>query len=415
MSKQALLIIADGMGDNPIPDLNGLTPLEYALTPNLTALAKQGLFGNVHPVQPGVPVGTDVGHLAIFGYDPYDVYTGRGPIEAYGAGIELLPTDIAFRGNFATVDDEFTVLDRRAGRINVGTHELAEALDGIVLSNGTKVIVRPLSAHRVAVVLRGENLSEHVSTTDPGTAKEGETVQKSIALNEESDAIHTADAINELTEKMFSVLSLHPINAERSLQGMQPANMILLRGIGREIQAPKITTTLGIRGACIAGDRTVLGIARMAGFDVYHRDSFTAGHDTDFIAKAELSIEQLKSGYDWVVLHIKSPDLAGHDCQPMIKVSSAIKLDMMLGHILRHIDLNECFVGYTSDHSTPCMRRDHSGDPVPTFFAGGNVRSLPLENFGEKYVTHGSLNNLTARDFFRIQMDHLGVVAKLGA
>ncbi|EOD77627.1 2,3-bisphosphoglycerate-independent phosphoglycerate mutase, archaeal type [Grimontia indica] len=415
MSKQALLIIADGMGDNPISLLNGLTPLEYARTPNLKELASKGLFGNVYPVKPGVPVGTDVGHLAIFGYDPYEVYTGRGPIEAYGAGIDLLPSDIAFRGNFATVDDELTVIDRRAGRINQNTDELANAIDGIVLSNGARVIARALSAHRVAVVIRGQNLSEHISTTDPGTAKEGERVQQSAALVEDKNALETAKIINELTEKMYSVLSLHPVNQQRILDGLPPANMILLRGIGREIQAPKMAESFGIRGACVAGDRTVLGIARMAGLDVFHQEGFTAGYDTDYIGKAELAVSKLKEGYDWVVLHVKAPDLAGHDCQPMTKVSTAIKLDMMVGHILQQIDLEQCYIGYTSDHSTPCDRRDHSGDPVPTFFAGGNVRSLPVEDFGEKFLVHGALNNLTAIDFFHIQMDHLEAVRKLGA
>ncbi|RXJ72766.1 phosphoglycerate mutase [Veronia nyctiphanis] len=415
MSKQALLIIADGMGDNPIPMLNDLTPLEYADTPHLNALASKGLFGNVYPVKPGVPVGTDVGHLAIFGYDPYEIYTGRGPIEAYGAGIDLHPSDIAFRGNFATVDDELMVIDRRAGRINQNTEELAQAVDGIMLSNGARVIARALSAHRVAIVIRGKNLSEHVTTTDPGTTREGKRVQQSVALKEDSDSIETARVINELTEKMYAVLSLHPINQQRIIEGLPPANMILLRGVGREIQAPKMTESFGIRGACVAGDRTVLGIARMAGLDVFHRESFTAGYDTDYIGKAELALSKLKEGYDWVVLHIKAPDLAGHDCQPMTKASTASKLDKMAGYILQRLDLEHCYIGYTSDHSTPCERRDHSGDPVPTFFAGDDVRTLPIEDFGEKYLVHGALNNLTALDFFHIQMDHLGAVKKLGA
>lgn len=415
MKKQALLLIADGMGDLPNPQLDGKTPLEYAHTPNMAYLASQGLFGNVHPVQAGVPVGTDVGHLAIFGYDPYEVYTGRGPIEAYGAGIDMQPGDIAFRGNFATVDDEFTVLDRRAERINIGTHELAEAVDGIRLSNGTQVIARALSAHRVAVVLRGDGLSEKVTTSDPGTAKEGCKVVHSTPLDDSLDAQMTAQLINELSEKFYSILTLHPVNQARRQSKQAPANMILLRGIGKEIQATKVTEKYGITGACIAGDRTVLGIARMSGLDTFHQPSFTAGFDTDFLGKAKVAVEKLKQGYDWVVLHVKSPDLAGHDDLPHVKVEMAEKFDHMVGFILEHIDLNNCYIGYTSDHSTPCLRRDHSGDPVPTFFAGTDVRKMELNGFGEKYLNHGSLNNLTGREFFLTQMDYLGVVPKLGA
>lgn len=415
MKKQALLLIADGMGDLPNPQLDGKTPLEYAHTPNMAYLASQGLFGNVHPVQAGVPVGTDVGHLAIFGYDPYEVYTGRGPIEAYGAGIDMQPGDIAFRGNFATVDDEFIVLDRRAERINVGTDELAEAVDGIRLSNGTLVIARALSAHRVAVVLRGDGLSEKITTSDPGTAKEGCKVVYSTPLDDSFDAKMTAQLINELSEKFYTVLNLHPVNHARRKNKQSPANMILLRGVGKEIQAPKVTDKYDITGACIAGDRTVLGIARMSGLDTFHQPSFTAGFDTDFLGKAKMAVEKLNQGYDWVVLHVKSPDLAGHDNLPHIKVEMAEKFDHMIGFILEHINLDNCYIGYTSDHSTPCIRRDHSGDPVPTFFAGTDVRKMELHGFGEKYLNHGSLNNLTGREFFFTQMDYLGVVPKLGA
>lgn len=415
MKKQALLLIADGMGDLPNPHLDGKTPLEYAHTPHMAYLASQGLFGNVHPVKAGVPVGTDVGHLAIFGYDPYEVYTGRGPIEAYGAGIEMKPGDIAFRGNFATVDDDFVVLDRRAERINQGTRELAEAVDGIRLSNGTQVIVKTLSAHRVAVVLRGDGLSEQVTTSDPGTAKEGSKVVLSTPLDHSLDAKLTAQLINELSEKFYAILTLHPVNHKRRKNQQAPANMILLRGVGKEIQAPKVTEEYGIKGACIAGDRTVLGIARMSGLDTFHQSSFTAGFDTDFKGKAKLAIEKIEQGYDWVVLHVKSPDLAGHDDLPHVKVKMAEEFDKMVGYILQHVELDECYIGYTSDHSTPCSRRDHSGDPVPTFFAGADVRSMELHGFGEKYLNHGSLNNLTAQEFFLTQMDYLGVSPKLGA
>lgn len=415
MKKKALLLIADGMGDLPNPQLDGQTPLEYAHTPNMAYLASQGLFGNVHPVKAGIPVGTDVGHLAIFGYDPYEIYTGRGPIEAYGAGIEMKPGDIAFRGNFATVDDDFVVLDRRANRINQRTHELAEAVDGVRLSNGTQVIVRALSAHRVAVVLRGDGLSENVTTSDPGTAKEGSKVALSTPLDDSLDAQITAELINELSEKFYAILTLHPVNHDRRKNHLVPANMILLRGVGKEIQAPKVTEKFGIRGACVAGDRTVLGIARMSGLDTFHHPSFTAGFDTDFEGKAKLAVEKLEQGYDWVVLHVKSPDLAGHDDLPFVKVKMAEKFDQMVGYILQHVCLEDCYIGYTSDHSTPCSRRDHSGDPVPTFLAGSDVRKMELRGFGEKYLSHGVLNNLTANEFFLTQMDYLGVVPKLGA
>ncbi|MEZ8087935.1 2,3-bisphosphoglycerate-independent phosphoglycerate mutase [Vibrio sp. 1S139] len=415
MKKQMLLVIADGMGDLPLAELDNKTPLEYANTQHLARLAAKGLCGSVYPVTAGVPVGTDVGHLAIFGYDPYEVYNGRGPIEAYGAGIDLQPNDIAFRGNFATVSDEFTVLDRRAGRINEDTLALTEALDGMVLSCGAEVIVKPLSAHRVAVVLRGANLSPNVTETDPGTAREGEKVQQSQATTDSEEAVLTAAAINELCEKMYAKLSLHPINAERVRNGKPAANMILLRGIGTAKKLDTVVDKYNVKAGCVAGDRTVLGIARMAGLDTYHEESFTAGFDTNYIGKADAALKMIHGGYDWVVLHVKAPDLAGHDNLAKEKVRTAEKIDSMIGYMLEQIDQDQCYFSFTSDHSTPCSKRDHSGHPVPTLLSGPDTLPSHVENFGERYVQTGSLQNLVANDFFKIQMDYLGKVKKLGA
>ena len=171
--KQGLLIIMDGLGDRPDPVLGGMTPLESASTPNMERLLLMGMCGNVYPIAPGIPVGTDVGHLQIFGYDSSRVYRGRGPLEASSGGLELMDGDVAFRGNFATVTEDMAVVDRRAGRISQGTEFLAQAVNGMVLSDGTRVLAKELTEHRIAVVLRGEGLSDAISCTDPGTTEEG--------------------------------------------------------------------------------------------------------------------------------------------------------------------------------------------------------------------------------------------------
>ena len=124
--KRAVLLIIDGMADRPLIDHDYKTPLEYANTPNMDRLAKGGLVGQLDPISPGVRAGSDVANLALLGYDPAKYYTGRGALEAMGAGIELRPGDVAFRCNFATVDDDFRVEDRRAGRIRKGTSKLAK-------------------------------------------------------------------------------------------------------------------------------------------------------------------------------------------------------------------------------------------------------------------------------------------------
>lgn len=413
--KQGILVIADGMGDRPNTELNFKTPLEYANTPNMDALVSNGVCGNVHPYQPGIRVGTDVGHLTIFGYDPPIVYGGRGPIEAYSGGMDLQDGDVAFRGNFASVDQDFKVLDRRAQRITVGTKELASAIDGMKLEDGTLVLAKELTAHRAAIVLRGDGLSTEISSTDPGTTKEGEPLLKPKALVDTDSARNTAKRVWELTEKIYQIFSNHPVNKAREKEGRLPANMITLRGAGGKNGMPPLSDRYPIKCACIAGDLTIHGVAKMAGMDLYLRDEFTGGFDTDYLGKAKLAIQLLEKGYNWIIVHIKSSDLAGHDNLPWKKVECAAKVDQVIGYLMNHIDLKECYLAYTSDHSTPCHLGDHSGDPVPTIIGGGDVNQDSVQQTGESYFINGSLHNLTANDIFRIQMDLLGVTEKYGA
>lgn len=414
--KQGLLIIMDGLGDRPNPQLDQKTPLESAFTPNLDTLVKQGMCGNVYPIAPGLPVGTDVGHLHIFGYDSQQVYRGRGPLEAASGGITLLDGDVAFRGNFATVDEKMIVIDRRAGRIHEGTKLLSEALNQMVLADGTQVITKELTEHRIAVVLRGPGLSDAVSGSDPGTAAEGEAVRIPEALDQSPEALKTANNLQEFTVKAYEILKDLPFNKEREAKGLLPANIILTRGAGQKTRMPSLKKLYNLKAACIAGDKTVGGIAEMAGMDYYYRTSFTGSFDTDLLGKADVALDLLNNkGYDWVVLHIKGTDLAGHDNLPEKKREIVERTDRMVGYLLEHLDLSKCYFSFTADHSTPCEALDHTGDGVPTFIAGADVRKDKVKKTGEHYFMKGALNNLTANHIFMLQMDLMGFTKKVGS
>lgn len=165
MRRKIILAIADGVGDRPCRELDYMTPLEYANIPNLDKLAKTGVTGIMDVLGPGIPVGTDLGHMILLGYKAED-YPGRGPIEASGAGLILEPGDVAFRCNFGTVDEEFNVLDRRAGRIRENTHILADSLNGIVI-DGVKVLFKEATEHRAVLILRRQGLSANITDSDP--------------------------------------------------------------------------------------------------------------------------------------------------------------------------------------------------------------------------------------------------------
>lgn len=166
MSPRGLLLIGDGLGDRPCPELEGLTPLEAASTPTLDRLAREGECGLMDPIAPGIRGGSDTGHLSILGYDPLVCYTGRGPFEAMGIGLDVRGGDLSFRCNFATVDDRMVVLDRRAGRITEGTRELAAAIDEPQFEDVTCLFKESI-AHRAALVMRGPGLGVEVSDVDP--------------------------------------------------------------------------------------------------------------------------------------------------------------------------------------------------------------------------------------------------------
>ena len=193
-------MIIDGMGDRPLEELGNKTPLEAAKTPNMDLMAKLGVNGIMDPIKPGIRAGSDTAHLSILGYDPYTVYTGRGPFEAAGVGIDVMPGDIAFRCNFSTANEAGIITDRRAGRVRDGTDELANVLNSMKLDENVEVIFKESTGHRAVLVLRGENLSDQVSDADP--KHDGEKFLKVFGLDGSSEADATAAILNKIVENL---------------------------------------------------------------------------------------------------------------------------------------------------------------------------------------------------------------------
>ena len=400
------------MGDRPIEEMGYLTPLEYAKTPNIDSLVKDAMTGLVHPYKAGCTCGTDWGHLSLFGYDPAEFYTGRGSIEAYSAGLKLEKGDLAFRGNLASVNDDLVVLDRRAGRINdkEDIEQLIEAINGITINNYT-LIIKSLTEHRLAVVLRGNDLPDKIADIDPGTAKEGEKVVDPTLGNQDL-AVKT---YWELMLKVHEILNNHEVNKRRIKEGKLAANFILTRGSGKAmVVEPFKDKYKDAKVAIIAGDATINGIGEMCGFDSYSDDSFTGGFDTNYEGKAKLANELLNE-YDLVIVHIKGTDLAGHDNLPFKKAEIISKIDEMFGYWIKENQNKDIYYAMIADHSTPCLRRDHSQEPVPAFIYGKDVRKDEVERFGERYVAKGIINQYTGSSFIATIMDYLLLSKKYGA
>ncbi len=407
MKKKMLLIVCDGMSDRPVREFGDRTPLQAARTPAMDAVARNGVCGTMDVIAPGVIPGSDTAHLALFGYDPYKVYTGRGPIEAAGAGIEMVKGDVAFRCNFATVDGNMVVTDRRAGRIKEGTSELAKALSGMIIED-IQMVFKEGSEHRGVLVMRGAGLDHRVSEVDPH--REGAILESRPSAPQ---AEKTARVLNEFVRRSYEVLNKHPVNEARRAGGLPPANVVLPRGAGSLGELEPLEKMFGIRGAAVAGVTLIKGICSLVGMDVVDVPGATGGLDTDYNAKARAALETLES-HDLVFVNVKASDVAGHDGDFRTKVQVLENVDVMLGAILK--DLHEdVIIAITADHSTPVAVRDHSADPVPVAISGGGGRVDGVREFDEISTAAGSLGRIRGMDLMPILLGMANRSRKFGA
>jgi 2,3-bisphosphoglycerate-independent phosphoglycerate mutase len=386
-----LLIVCDGMGDRPCEELAGKTPLEAAYTPNLDLLASEGMCGLMDTIGVGVRPGSDTSHLSLFGYDPKEYYTGRGPFEAAGAEMQLQEGDLAFRANFGTVDENLVVTDRRAGRIDDVTG-LCEAVDGLE-ADGVKFIIKAGTGHRAGLIMRGEGLSHCISDND--SHEEGAKILEVKPLDGTPEAKKTADALNTWVMKAHEILRDHPVNKKRIEDGKPPGNMILERGPGMLGKVPSMQERYGLKAACVAGAGLYKGVAKVVGMDLYTPEGATGKKNTDVKAKVNKAVELLNGEYDYVFIHIKATDNFSHDGDPKGKRDFIEKIDNAVAPLL---ELKDTVVAVTADHSTPCSIKNHSGDPVPLLIWGPDMRTDDVGEFGERPCGKGILHRIRGLD-----------------
>jgi len=407
-----LLIIADGLGDRPTRELNGRTPLEAADKPNLRELVRSSVGGLMDPIAPGVRAGSDTSHLAIFGLDPFKYYRGRGAFEAIGAGAVLEPGDVAFRGNFATVKEDFTVIDRRAGRKIEEADDLVRELNEKVGEiDGVKVMFYHGTEHRVAVVLRGQGLSDKVSDTDPHEVNK--RVLESRPLDGTKEAERTAEVLNKLTRRVYEVLSQSELNKLRVSKGLPPANVILLRGASIFEGLPKFKDYTGLNAGAVSATALIKGICKQLGMDVITPPGATGGVDSDLNAKADAAAKMLEEK-DFVFVHVKGTDAASHDGNARAKVDVIERIDRMIGRILDRVG-SELVIAFTGDHTTPVEVKEHTSDPVPfMLYLPFQANFDGLSDFNEREVKKGSLR-IRGLDVTNLLLGYSNRAEKYGA
>ncbi|WP_409199886.1 2,3-bisphosphoglycerate-independent phosphoglycerate mutase [Methanobrevibacter sp. DSM 116169] len=411
---KGIILIMDGMGDRPLKELGNKTPLQAANTPNMDEMAKEGITGIMDSIAPGIIPGSDTAHLSILGYNPYEVYTGRGPFEASGVNVDIEKGDIAFRCNFSTQNNEGIVTDRRAGRIRDRTNELSDEINSMKLEDfpNLEIIFKESTGHRAVLVLRDSGLSDKVSDADPKI--EGKKVKEIVSLDGSKEAEKTAKILNQFIEKSYELLKDHPVNIERIENNEAPANLVIPRGAGEVPYVEKINEKYNLSSACIAETGLIMGICRFTGMDIIEMENVTGGIDTDLNVIIDTILDQVKNTkHDFFLINIDGADEAGHDGDLEGKTKFIEKVDKVVMSKLK--DLEDVYIFLTADHSTPISVMNHSGDPVPVLIKGPEVKVDKVTQYDEVSVAEGGLCRIRGSDVMNIMMDLMNKSEKFGA
>jgi 2,3-bisphosphoglycerate-independent phosphoglycerate mutase len=388
------LLVLDGLGGLPMTP-GGKTELESAHKPNLDRLAAEGSTGLSTPIRPGVEPGSGPAHLSLFSYDPVTYEIGRGVLEALGIGFELQPNDIAARGNFATVDANGLITDRRAGRISTEECERLTAKLQAATGNllpGYEIFVLPVKEHRFAFILRGEGLGGKLTETDPLV-----TGKAPLPVMDESgtpEGAHTAELINQWVNAAREVLSDEP-----------KANSLNLRGLAKDPGLPRFPEIYGMRAAAIAVYPMYKGVARLVGMEPIHFEGERPEHEID-------ALERVWNDYDFFFIHVKKTDSYGEDGNFDAKVHEIEAVDAVIPRILA---LQPGAIIVTGDHSTPAKLRSHSWHPVPTLLWSPTAMPDQVTTFGERACANGHLGHFHATHLVPMAMAVAGRLTRFGA
>jgi 2,3-bisphosphoglycerate-independent phosphoglycerate mutase len=386
--SKIVMVVIDGLGGLPDPP-TGRTELETARTPNLDALAAQGICGLADPVAPGVTPGSGPGHLALFGYDPVSCNIGRGVLEAVGIDIELGPEDVAARGNFATVDEKGIITDRRAGRISTEKcAELCKILDGMTI-NRVHIKVYPVREHRFVVIFRGEGLVPDVTESDP--SRTGVTP---LDIKAESPA----------AARLADIATSFIAEAKIRLTNHHPANMVLLRGFSKRPHFPTMQEIYKLSPLAIAVYPMYRGLARLVGMEV----ATTGTTLEDEFA----TLEQHYADHDVFFLHVKWTDTAGEDGDFARKVRVLEEIDAAMPGLTA---LAPDVLVVAGDHSTPAVLRGHSWHPVPVLLSAKYCRPDAVTAFSEPACLAGGLGRIASTHVMPLAMANARKLTKYGA
>ncbi len=394
----------DGVGDLPHPDLMGKTPLDAASTPNLDRLTKNGRMGEVISVGKGIAPESDIAVFNMLGYKfKHNDYVGRGVVEAVGIGIDFRNGDLALRGNFATLDNNEVIIDRRAGRKieKYDAESIAKEIEKQITfsDQNASVIVAPTIDHRLVIRIRtNESLSSNITNTDPayqrvagmGVAKavtDFLKIEKCFPLDETSSSKLTANLVNEFTVQSLSIMKKSEVNQQRSKKDKKLLNSILLRDAGNKLpNVQPINDLYAMKFSCIVDMPVEIGIS-----EILKMKTYSAGGLDDYEKKAHVAAKAMNE-QNAIYVHLKGPDEFGHDGDSKGKMRNIEDIDRkFFGTLLDNIDTTKVTVIISADHSTPCIMKGHSDDPVPLLISGDAITNDDTQRYTEIEAKKGAI------------------------
>ena len=394
-----IIILGDGMADEPIGSLGGLTPLQYAKTPYMDELARQGVTGRMKTVADGFHPGSEVANMAVLGYDLPTVYEGRGVLEAASIGVELQPGDMAMRCNLICVEEEI-LKNHSAGHIT--TEEADELIHSLNEQLGSEQVHFYTGvSYRHLLVIKGGD--KRVACTPPHDVLL-HPFRPLLVKAEVPEAQATADLLNELILRSQELLKNHPINLRRQAEGKDMANSIWPWSPGYRPAMRTMKEMYGIeRGAVISAVDLIRGIGVYAGLKVLHVEGATGLYDTNYEGKAQAALEALKEN-DFVYLHIEASDEAGHEGDVALKVKTIENLDRRaVGPIYEAVKQwkEPVAIAVLPDHPTPCAVRTHTNQPVPFLIWKPGETPDGVTRFDEFAVAEGKYGVLEKDQFIK--------------
>ncbi len=381
MNLKYALLVGDGMADNPIPELDNKTPLQYAQTPNMDTIAQLGRSGKVATVPQGLPPGSDVANLALMGYDARKYYTGRAPLEAASMGVKLSENETAFRCNLVTIEND-VMIDYSAGHIDTETARsiVKELCSKIPLGND-----RLYAGVQYRHLLIIPDFPEGLETTPPHDILEQKTTP------------HLAKGpgyqkILELQAQARAILAKSETNQKRVAIGKRPVTDIWLWGQGHSVQLPSLQQSYGLSGSVISAVDLVRGIGILAGLNVRIVEGATGYLGTNYKGKIAAAQNAL-ADENFVYVHIEAPDETSHEGFLHKKIQAIEEFDReIVGEMLRfQKEIGNLRILVTPDHATPIAVRTHTDQPIPYTMCGPEIEKIPVLQYNEYMVTQSPI------------------------